>query len=97
LHKIGIITGAGSGVGKATALACAREGADVVILDLPPGIAAATTHEVWGLGRQGLAVSRGVTNAADVDRPIEATLRAFSSYVTGVTLPVEGGFLAYGS
>lgn len=41
-HKLVVITGAGSGIGRATALAFAAEGADVVITDIDPAAAAET-------------------------------------------------------
>jgi NAD(P)-dependent dehydrogenase (short-subunit alcohol dehydrogenase family) len=77
LNKIGIITGAGSGIGKATALACAREGADVVAFDLKPETAEETVSEVQGIGRRGVAVGGDVTSEADIDRLVETTLRQF--------------------
>jgi NAD(P)-dependent dehydrogenase (short-subunit alcohol dehydrogenase family) len=77
LNKIGIITGAGSGIGKATALACVREGADIVVFDLNPDAAEATVRDLQSLGRRGLAVGGDVTDEADIDRLIEATMREF--------------------
>jgi 3-oxoacyl-[acyl-carrier protein] reductase len=44
-NNIGIITGAGSGIGGAMALACAREGAASVVFDLNPEAADATARE----------------------------------------------------
>ncbi|MEA5358929.1 SDR family oxidoreductase [Amycolatopsis sp., V23-08] len=41
-HKLVVVTGAGSGIGRATALAFADEGADVVITDIDPDAAAET-------------------------------------------------------
>jgi NAD(P)-dependent dehydrogenase (short-subunit alcohol dehydrogenase family) len=75
--KVGIITGAGSGIGKATALACAREGAHIVIFDLNAESAEATRRAVTGLGRRALAVSGDVTGEADIERLAEATMREF--------------------
>jgi NAD(P)-dependent dehydrogenase (short-subunit alcohol dehydrogenase family)/pimeloyl-ACP methyl ester carboxylesterase len=43
-HKLVVITGAGSGIGRATALAFADEGADVVITDINPDAAAETAE-----------------------------------------------------
>jgi NAD(P)-dependent dehydrogenase (short-subunit alcohol dehydrogenase family) len=76
-NKIGIITGAGSGIGRATALACAREGADIVVFDLNSEAAEATVRELKGLGRRALAVTGDVTEEADIDRLTEVTLREF--------------------
>jgi NAD(P)-dependent dehydrogenase (short-subunit alcohol dehydrogenase family)/pimeloyl-ACP methyl ester carboxylesterase len=41
-HKLVVVTGAGSGIGRATALAFAAEGADLVITDIDPAAAAET-------------------------------------------------------
>jgi NAD(P)-dependent dehydrogenase (short-subunit alcohol dehydrogenase family) len=76
-NKIGIITGAGSGIGRATALASAREGADIVVFDLNPEAAEATVRELKGLGRRALAVTGDVTKEADIDRLTAVTLREF--------------------
>jgi NAD(P)-dependent dehydrogenase (short-subunit alcohol dehydrogenase family) len=75
--KVGVITGAGSGIGKATALACAREGAHVVVFDLNREAAETTARELTGIGRRALAVGGDVTSEADIDRLTEAAMREF--------------------
>jgi NAD(P)-dependent dehydrogenase (short-subunit alcohol dehydrogenase family) len=77
LDKVGIITGAGSGIGKATALACVREGAHMVVFDLNREAAETTAHEVTGLGRRALAIGGDVTREADIDGLAAATMREF--------------------
>ncbi len=49
-HKLVVVTGAGSGIGRATALAFAAEGADVVITDIDPAAAAETLKLLDGHG-----------------------------------------------
>jgi NAD(P)-dependent dehydrogenase (short-subunit alcohol dehydrogenase family) len=53
--KTVLVTGAGSGIGRETALLCARRGADLVICDLNAEGLAATENEAKGLGRNVLA------------------------------------------
>jgi len=62
--QVAIVTGAGRGIGRATALELARMGADVVSADLDPGSADRTAAEVKGLGRRAIAVPTDVTSRA---------------------------------
>src|SRR5437763_528815 len=64
--RTAIVTGAGSGIGRAIALRLAREGADVAVADLNAEGASATAASVDGLGRRGLAVPVDVTDRARV-------------------------------
>jgi NAD(P)-dependent dehydrogenase (short-subunit alcohol dehydrogenase family) len=61
--KVALITGAGSGIGQATALLFAREGARVAVVDVREEAAKATAQEIERAGGQALAlradVSRG--------------------------------------
>lgn len=60
--KVAIITGAGRGLGAATALRMAREGAHLVINDISVDAAKATAAEVEKLGRRALVSSHDVSN-----------------------------------
>ena len=51
--KTALVTGAGSGIGKATALAFARHGANVVVLGRTRSEIDATAEEIEGLGGRG--------------------------------------------
>jgi NAD(P)-dependent dehydrogenase (short-subunit alcohol dehydrogenase family) len=72
-----IITGGGRGIGKATALMFAREGADVLVPDLDLGTSQATVQEIQALGRKGVPMRVDVTCIADIQRMVEAALREF--------------------
>lgn len=52
--KVGLVTGAGSGIGRATALECARGGAAVAVLDIDASTAAETTELVRRAGGEAL-------------------------------------------
>jgi len=60
--QVAIVTGAGRGIGRATALELARMGADIVVAELDPANAERTASEVLGLGRRALVVPTDVTS-----------------------------------
>jgi NAD(P)-dependent dehydrogenase (short-subunit alcohol dehydrogenase family) len=65
--KVAVITGAGSGIGRELALACAREGCDVVLADVDEAGMAATAQLLAPLRRQTLQVRCDVSKAGDVE------------------------------
>lgn len=75
--KVAIVTGAGQGIGAATALKFAKEGAIVVVCDLN----AAAVKSVVGACREAGATAAGfdldVANRAAVDQMVDAVLRQF--------------------
>lgn len=78
-NQVAIITGAASGIGRATALVCAREGASVVIADVrePSRLATetpATADAIRAAGGQALCVKTDVTQRAQVETLVEETL-----------------------
>jgi NAD(P)-dependent dehydrogenase (short-subunit alcohol dehydrogenase family) len=75
--QIAIVTGAGRGIGRATALELARMGADVVIAELDGAGAEKTAAEVQGLGRKALVVVTDVTRRADLAAMVDRTRAAF--------------------
>jgi NAD(P)-dependent dehydrogenase (short-subunit alcohol dehydrogenase family) len=79
IGKTIIITGAASGIGKATALIFAREGANVVCADINEKGARATAEQITGAGAKALALSADVTSRAQVNDMVQATIDAFGS------------------
>jgi len=72
-----IVTGAGSGIGRAIALQLAREGADVAAVDLNPETAAATAAAIEALGRRALAIPTNVAERAPVQAMVERVRAAW--------------------
>src|SRR5215210_9229899 len=72
--KVAIITGGGTGLGRAMALAFANAGADVVVGARRVGPIEETAELVRGLGRRALAVPTDVTDSAQADRLVARTL-----------------------
>ena len=76
--KIALVTGGGRGIGRAAALALAREGADVAVAvgrDL--GAAEAVAGEIRALGRRSLAALCDVAEEEATDALIERTVQEF--------------------
>jgi NAD(P)-dependent dehydrogenase (short-subunit alcohol dehydrogenase family) len=76
--RVAVITGAGSGIGRASALEFAREGARVVVADINAAGAQETAKQITALGSQGLAVTTDVSDPASVQHLVQATLQAYS-------------------
>jgi 3-oxoacyl-[acyl-carrier protein] reductase len=74
-----VITGAASGIGRATALIFAREGANVVCADKNEDGARETASQVNSKGSQALAVTTDVTARRQVDDMVKRALDAFGS------------------
>jgi NAD(P)-dependent dehydrogenase (short-subunit alcohol dehydrogenase family) len=74
-----VITGAASGIGRATALVFAREGANVVCADINETGARETAAAVNGKGSQALALKVDVTRRAAVNDMAERAIAAFGS------------------
>ena len=78
LHgKVVVVTGAGSGIGRATALLLAREGARVVIADLNEAPAQETVREVQGQGHTAAAVAVDVADSGRVQQMVRFAVETF--------------------
>lgn len=74
---IALVTGAGQGIGRATALTLAQEGAHIAVVDINGQTAEETASEVITLGRQGLALQADVGDLRDIDRMVQHTIETF--------------------
>ncbi len=72
--RVAIVTGAGRGIGRATALELARAGADVVVNDLEGELAASVAAEIARSGGRARACPGSVTSRADVAHLAESAL-----------------------
>ena len=75
--KAALVTGGGSGIGRATAIAMAREGARVAVSDLSKEGIEETVALINAAGGQSIAIQGDVTNEADVANMVARTVSAF--------------------
>ena len=75
--KVALITGAGNGIGYATAIRFAQEGASLVIADVSQDGLEKTLHELEKLGASAVAVLGSVSSRDDVQRIVDTALKEF--------------------
>ncbi|MCE5191687.1 MAG: SDR family oxidoreductase [Actinomycetia bacterium] len=75
--KVAIVTGAGSGIGRAISLRFAKEGAKVAAVDYMAATAEETVSMLKAAGGEGMSVACDVSKTADVDRMVTAVADAY--------------------
>jgi NAD(P)-dependent dehydrogenase (short-subunit alcohol dehydrogenase family) len=75
--KVAFVTGAGSGIGRAAALAFAREGANVAVTDIDEKGNQETARLIEELGARSLAVRCDVAQAVDIQAALDKTIEVF--------------------
>ncbi len=90
-NKVAIITGAGSGIGKATALLFAKEGAKVVVSDINEEHGNNVVEEIKSSGAQALFVKADSSSPEDNERLVKGTLKAFGKLDVAVNNAGIGG------
>lgn len=78
-NKKALITGGGSGIGRATALAMAAEGADIAVVDINLAAAQAVAKEAEALGVKALGIAGDVADEASVQAAVAEAASAFGT------------------
>ena len=94
--RVAVVTGGGNGLGRATAVRFAEEGAAVVVADLLDGPGEATVDEIVGLGGRAVFVSVDVTSRADNDAMARTAIEQFDGLHIVVTAAgvASGGYVS---
>lgn len=75
--KVALVTGAGSGIGKAIALVMAREGAKVVVADIMEETGEATVQQIRSEGSEAVFVRADVSHETDIQSMINSTVESY--------------------
>lgn len=95
--KVAIVTGGGGGIGRATALRLAGEGASIVAVDLPGDALTEAADAIEAAGGTAIAVAADVTNAEEVAGYVEQASARFGGVdilfnnagIEGVVTPLD--------
>jgi len=88
--KVALVTGSGSGIGKAIALGLAGEGVDIAVNDVNQGNAEGTVAEIQGMGGRAMVVMASVAEEAEVKKMVDCIVAEWG----GVDILVNNAGLA---
>lgn len=75
--KVAIVTGGGNGIGRAAAVALAKAGATVVVVDIARDAGGETVQSIKNQGGQAIFVATDVTKAEEVENYVKQTVAAY--------------------
>lgn len=79
MEKVAVVTGGGTGIGKAIAYLFAEAGADVIVASRNLANLEKVAADIRGLGRRSLAIRTDISQKADVDNMVQMTISEFGT------------------
>ena len=76
-NKVCLVTGASSGIGRATAISFAKEGANVVVSDVNAEAGELVVNEIKALGQSAFFIKCDISKRAEVENMIQETIKTF--------------------
>lgn len=92
MNKVAILTGSGSGIGRATALVLAKQGVSVVVTDRHDDRASKVADEIKNLGGKALAIQVDVSSQDQVNRAVQKTIEQLGRVDILVNCAAGSGF-----
>jgi NAD(P)-dependent dehydrogenase (short-subunit alcohol dehydrogenase family) len=89
--RVALVTGGGSGIGRASALGFAQEGAAVAVVDIDEHGGAGTVAEIEDSSGRAIFVPADVTRAADAETMVARAVSAFGRSISPTTTPASPG------
>lgn len=93
--KVVFITGAGSGIGRQTALTFTQNGAKVIVSDINPDSGETTANEINSNGGESIFIQMDVSNIEDAQSGIEKGVQHFGQLDCAINNAGIGGNLAF--
>ena len=75
--RVALVTGGGSGIGRASAVALAKEGAKLVVADINEAGGRQTAQQIQAMGGEAVAIRVDVSQTADVQDAVETALQTY--------------------
>lgn len=91
MNRVAFITGAGSGIGRATALAFAKAGAQVVVADINETNGQTTVEQIQQSGGEALFVTCNVADSTQLNAAVQQTVDAYGRLDIGINNAGIGG------
>ena len=98
VNKVALVTGAARGIGRAIALLFAREGANVIAVDVDREAVLRLADEIEQMGREAMGAQADISEPSEVERVVEAAISHFGKIdilVNNAAIIRRGSFLEH--